>query len=98
MPPSPSCAGCPTATGRCRAAGDATGLLEIVRGAEAISRRFAQLHDEVEKAVLVFVRPPYVVEDENDAEKQLLARGLAARAVYDVDVLETPGGGRRATP
>lgn len=68
-------------------------LIEIVRGRQAVAHRFMQMEQTVTRELLVLDRPPYaqVLEQPNDSEYELLARGVRCRGIYAPEGLERPG-------
>ncbi|MDL4774712.1 MULTISPECIES: helix-turn-helix domain-containing protein [Thermomonosporaceae] len=66
-------------------------LVEIVSGAEASARRFAQVQMTVAEEMLVFDRPPYVQAGGNPWQRPVLARGVRWRAIYAPESLAPPG-------
>ncbi|WP_153392991.1 helix-turn-helix transcriptional regulator [Ornithinicoccus halotolerans] len=68
-------------------------LVEVVTGEVAIGQRFQQLQSEASSELLFLVKPPFVVDNgDNEAELELLARGVVVRSIYDSEVLDRPGG------
>lgn len=69
-------------------------LVEVVSGHEAVVQRITQVQRSARNEVLVFDRPPYVVEEAAGAagESEHLSRGVRARVVYDRTALDVPGG------
>jgi sugar-specific transcriptional regulator TrmB len=68
-------------------------LIEIVRGRQAVAHRFMQLEQTVSRELLVLDRPPYAqaLDQPNDGEYDLLARGVRCRGIYAPEGLERPG-------
>jgi sugar-specific transcriptional regulator TrmB/DNA-binding CsgD family transcriptional regulator len=68
-------------------------LVEIVIGRSAVAHRFLQMQETVAKELLVLDRPPYAQEvtAPNDAEFDLLARGVSSRGIYAPEGLAIPG-------
>jgi sugar-specific transcriptional regulator TrmB len=72
-----------------RNANDPLNYIEVLREPAAIGKRFGELQAAAEQEILVFTKPPYVVEPpENVAGRELLARGVSARSVYERAVYE----------
>lgn len=68
-------------------------LVEVVTSEVAIAQRFRQLQSEASSELLFLVKPPFVVDNgDNEAELELLSRGIVVRSIYDSEVLDTPGG------
>jgi DNA-binding CsgD family transcriptional regulator/sugar-specific transcriptional regulator TrmB len=68
-------------------------LVEVVTGADAILRRARELNDGSQEEILAFDKPPYMFQPDDreiDAERPLLQRGVAARAIYSREAVETP--------
>lgn len=58
--------------------------IELLREPLAIARRFAELEAAAEREILVFSKPPFAVDpQENVAGLELLGRGIEARSVYE---------------
>ncbi|MBB5786472.1 winged helix-turn-helix transcriptional regulator [Jiangella mangrovi] len=68
-------------------------LIEIVRGRPAVAHRFMQMEQTVTRELLVLDRPPYAqtLDQPNDREYELLARGVRCRGIYAPEGLERPG-------
>jgi HTH-type transcriptional regulator, sugar sensing transcriptional regulator len=67
-----------------RSANDPLGYIEVLREPSAIAKRFEELQAAAEREILVFTKPPYAVKPpENVAGRELLARGVSARSVYE---------------
>lgn len=68
-------------------------IVEVVVGRTAITSRFAQLQATAETEVCSLVRsePSVVPAEENTAESEALARGVAYRVVVERDSFERPG-------
>ncbi|MDT0411347.1 MULTISPECIES: hypothetical protein [unclassified Streptomyces] len=80
-----------------RAGGERTpahDLLEVVTGTTAISQRFIQLQLGAKESVraLVTGAPVAVSGMENDAEEEVVGRGVAYRVVIEREVLHQPSG------
>jgi sugar-specific transcriptional regulator TrmB len=71
---------------------DPAELVEIIRGREAVGRRFDQLQQAAKTDVLIIDRPPYANPDpRNETELLLLRRGVVVRTIYASASIETPG-------
>jgi DNA-binding CsgD family transcriptional regulator len=67
-------------------------LIDVVRGNSGIRYCFAQIQRAAKRQILAFVKPPFVLPTgDNTDEFDVLARGVECRAVYERNVLETPG-------
>ncbi|SDU45605.1 winged helix-turn-helix transcriptional regulator [Jiangella alkaliphila] len=68
-------------------------LIEIVRGRQAVAHRFMQMEQTVAHELLVLDRPPYAqaLDQPNDSEYDLLARGVRCRGIYAPEGLERRG-------
>jgi sugar-specific transcriptional regulator TrmB/DNA-binding CsgD family transcriptional regulator len=64
-------------------------FVEVIAGREAIAQRFRQIQATVEREILVFDKPPYVVQpSENESsEASVLRRQVTTRAIYDASSL-----------
>ena len=78
-----------------RNANDPLNYVEVLHEPGAIANRFEELQAAAEREILVFTKPPYAVEPpENLAGRELLARGVNARSLYeravydDADVID----------
>jgi len=70
---------------------DPLNYVDVLREPGAIANRFAELQRAAEREILVFTKPPYAVEPpENVAGRELLARGVQARSVYERAVYDDP--------
>jgi len=69
---------------------DPEDYLEIVSGREAVAHRFLQLQQTTEHELLVLDRPPYAQDaaTPNEAELDLLARGVRVRGIYAPEAIE----------
>ncbi|MHB1433984.1 MAG: TrmB family transcriptional regulator, partial [Streptosporangiaceae bacterium] len=69
-------------------------VMEVVTGKQGIARRFMHLESGVRSEIMVFDRPPYVLQPgdprQEAAELTLLARGVRVRCVYDRQGLDSP--------
>lgn len=74
-----------------RGSGD---VIDVVRGAEAVAHRFAQLQRSAREEIQLFVRAGIAVvsNDDNDEDETVAqARGVRYRVVLERAVLERPG-------
>lgn len=76
------------ASARARQPGE---LVEVIAGAEASGRRFAQIQAAVAEEMLMFDRPPYVQAGGNPWQRPILERGVRWRAIYAPESLAVPG-------
>jgi sugar-specific transcriptional regulator TrmB len=65
-------------------------VVEVVTTREATLRRWEQLQRSARHEVRSFDRPPYVMNADNQVEREMLA-GVGYRAVYDRDGCAVPG-------
>lgn len=75
-----------------------THLLELVRGRDAVVKCIQDIHAATEREIQLLDRPPYAMDrvGQNESELELLARGVAYRAIYDPEGLEQPGAAESA--
>lgn len=68
-------------------------VLEVVTGCAAVRNRFQQLQRSAAWELLVFDKPPYTTppNTNEETERNLLARGVRYRVVYDRSSLAEPG-------
>jgi len=66
-------------------------VIEVVTTREATALRWEQLQRSARNEVRSFDRPPYVSLDTNSIEEEMLAAGVAYRAVYHPAGLAIPG-------
>jgi DNA-binding CsgD family transcriptional regulator len=74
-----------------RGSGD---VIDVVRGAEAVAHRFAQLQRSAKREIEMFIRAGIVAvsNDDNDEDEQSTqARGVTYRVVLEREVLQRPG-------
>ncbi|MEV5576393.1 LuxR C-terminal-related transcriptional regulator [Spirillospora sp. NPDC052269] len=67
--------------------------VEILFGRDSVAARFDRLQRAAWHEVLVLDRPPYAQEptEPNEAELEMLARGVRVRGLYAPEALEVPG-------
>ncbi|MHA3702064.1 helix-turn-helix domain-containing protein [Jatrophihabitans sp. YIM 134969] len=65
-------------------------MVEVVKGDEAVHRRWLQLQYSARTSMRAFDKPPYLYTG-NPAETVLLRQGVSYRTVYDRDALTAPG-------
>jgi DNA-binding CsgD family transcriptional regulator len=68
---------------------DAAELIEVITGRSAIYQRSMQLLHSAQREVLMFDKPPYVGPPDNPVQFDLLARGIAWRAMYAQEALQS---------
>jgi sugar-specific transcriptional regulator TrmB len=65
--------------------------IEVLRGRQAINQRFAEIQEQCEKEILIFTKPPYAMQPQEDKNKEevisTLKRQIVARSVYENSVL-----------
>ncbi|MET8124716.1 helix-turn-helix domain-containing protein [Streptomyces sp. NPDC005065] len=78
---------------RAAATRDPAEVIEIVTGTDAVQQRSDQMVRNVRHQLRVFDKPPYHDGglDPNQAELDLLNRGVTVRAVYDAASIDIPG-------
>jgi sugar-specific transcriptional regulator TrmB len=75
-----------------RTENDPLSYIEVLRDPAAIGKRFSELQASARRDLLIFTKPPYAVQPgENKEGLELLARGVAARSVYERSVYDDPG-------
>jgi HTH-type transcriptional regulator, sugar sensing transcriptional regulator len=63
--------------------------IEVLRGRQAISQRFAEIQANCQQEILIFTKPPYAKPvPENDEGLQALKRNVRACSVYEYSVLD----------
>lgn len=73
---------------------DVTDVVDVVRGVDAISQRFAQLQSSAKREVHVLVKSDVAVvsrEDNEHAESQALQRGVRYHVVVERSAFDRPG-------
>jgi sugar-specific transcriptional regulator TrmB len=74
-----------------READDPLRFIELLREPAAIAKRFTALEATAEREILVFTKPPYAVQpDENVEGLELLGRQIEARSVYERSIYDDP--------
>lgn len=62
--------------------------IEVLRGRIAISQRFAEIQANCKREILVFTKPPYAQQPQDNLEGlDMLKRNIQARSLYEYDVL-----------
>ncbi len=70
---------------------DPLNYIEVLREPAVIAKRFAELQASAQSELLIFTKPPYAIDpDENLAGVELLSRGVLARSVYESSVYDDP--------
>lgn len=74
---------------------DASELVELIRGKQAIQQHYMQLELSAKHRMRVFELPPYLanppIREQSEAEFEILERGVECQGLYDASVLEQPG-------
>jgi len=71
---------------------EAVEIVETIHGQDEVARRYEALQRASKHEVLVFDRPPYATQRlENSTQREMQARGVTYRALYDPLALECPG-------
>lgn len=65
--------------------------VEVIHGRAAVLQRLTQMRGPAIRELRCFDRPPYVEEEGDLAEEELLGRGVACRTLYEHDALAEPG-------
>ncbi len=72
-----------------RSENDPLSYIEVLREPAAIAKRFGELQEGAQKELLIFTKPPYAVQPEENVEGlELLSRGVVARSVYERSVYD----------
>jgi len=67
-------------------------IVETIHGRDEVSQRYEALQRESKREVLAFDRPPYTAEATDDqTQREMQARGVVYRGLYDPSALECPG-------
>jgi sugar-specific transcriptional regulator TrmB len=75
-----------------RAANDPLDFIEVLREPAVIAKRFGEFEASAEREILVFTKPPYAIEpDQNVEGLKLLERKIVARSVYERSIYDDPG-------
>jgi len=64
--------------------------IEVLREPAAIATRFNELQASVERELLIFTKPPYATEPQDNVEGLRLVRRHRARSVYELSVFDDP--------
>ena len=57
--------------------------IEVLRDAGAINERFGELQASVKREILVFTKPPYATQPQENPEGLEVSRHVRARSVYE---------------
>lgn len=69
----------------------ASGLVEVITGQEAIAEVWDSLQAAARTSVDVFDKPPFIQGEDGAPELEMLARGVTARGLYERSSLLVPG-------
>lgn len=62
--------------------------IEVLRGRTVISQRFAEIQANCKREILIFTKPPYAQQPQDNLEGlDMLKRNIQARSLYEYDVL-----------
>jgi sugar-specific transcriptional regulator TrmB len=64
--------------------------IEVLRDAGAINERFAELQAAVKNEILVFTKPPYATQPQENPEGLEVSRSHRARSVYEMSAFDDP--------
>ena len=64
--------------------------IEVLRDAGAINERFGELQAGVKHEILVFTKPPYATQPQENAEGLEVSRHVRARSVYEMTAFDDP--------
>jgi sugar-specific transcriptional regulator TrmB len=64
--------------------------IEVLRDAGAINERFGELQASVKREILVFTKPPYATQPQENVEGIEIIRGVRARSVYEMSAFNDP--------
>lgn len=64
--------------------------IEVLRDAGAINERFGELQASVKREILVFTKPPYATQPQENTEGLEISRHVSARSVYEMSAFEDP--------
>jgi sugar-specific transcriptional regulator TrmB len=64
--------------------------IEVLRDAGAINERFGELQAGVKREILVFTKPPYATQPQENAEGLEVSRHVRARSVYEMSAFDDP--------
>ena len=64
--------------------------IEVLRNRRAINERFGELQAQIKDEILVFTKPPYAMEPQENVEGIEGIRSHRARSVYELSILDDP--------
>jgi HTH-type transcriptional regulator, sugar sensing transcriptional regulator len=64
--------------------------IEVLRDAGAINERFGELQASVKREILVFTKPPYATQPQENPEGLEVSRHVRARSVYEMSAFDDP--------
>jgi HTH-type transcriptional regulator, sugar sensing transcriptional regulator len=64
--------------------------IEVLRDAGAINERFGELQASVKREILVFTKPPYATQPQENLEGLEVSRHVRARSVYEMSAFDDP--------
>ena len=64
--------------------------IEVLRDAGAINERFGELQASVKREILVFTKPPYATQPQENVEGIEVSRHVRARSVYEMSAFDDP--------
>ncbi|SDM11275.1 Sugar-specific transcriptional regulator TrmB [Nonomuraea maritima] len=67
------------------------GQFEVLAGPDELARWYVRLQQEAEEEVLIFDRPPYVLDYRNPLQGDRLREGVRYRTVYAPEAFQHPG-------
>ena len=63
--------------------------IEVLRGGSAINQRFAEIQANCQREILIFTKPPYAQQPQDNLEGlNMLRRSVEARSLYEYEVLD----------
>ena len=64
--------------------------IEVLRDSGAINERFGELQASVKREILVFTKPPYATQPQENVEGLEVSRSHRARSVYEMSAFDDP--------
>ena len=64
--------------------------IEVLRDAGAVNERFGELQAGVKREILVFTKPPYATQPQENLEGLEVSRTVRARSVYEMSAFDDP--------
>ncbi len=64
--------------------------IEVLRDSGAINERFGELQASVKREILVFTKPPYATQPQENTEGLEVTRTVRARSVYEMSAFDDP--------